>query len=690
MYGFRDVTADSDGVFLPSEAMSINGEYIENMIPGYRTLTVTGRESLSPNLSTFETGIRDGSRLQIKRYPERTITVKYQIAAATNEEFREAFNALGGILNVENARLIFADEPDKFFTGTPAKIGSVEPGRNIVTGEFEILCADPFKYSVVEYEAIPDLDESSVLIDYGGTYKAFPTLEADFYSESDVSDDGEATGTLTGNGDCGFVAFFNEDEKIIQLGNPEEEDGTNAYAKSQTLINQTFQSSTAWGTAAKALWTANSGAVLPSTVVQAGSVGMGVASYAAPSSPASTSGTLLTAWSDAGAPKFYYKVTAKTSGRTASSVKVSVTITASLQYYGSYFGRGYGLTASVYMGGAWHSVKLKDTTAYWKGKTAHTVNLSFAVSGLSASDTTLSGVKFKVARSDSVGGAAGILNDKACSSLKISAYAASEAETYYLTPKSYGASSGKWHGPSITRSIPADASGKTGAENFTLTYKQKMSIGSGKSDTAQLGAFQVQVSDSSGTSVAGVRILKNKAGKNASAVFYVNGVKVYTGTIDLSYSNKYFGSKETAVQTSTITKSGSKIIFSIGGIKKTFTDEAITETKATKITFMFEQYSTTKSLSYNGIYWAKLVKNNCDTWKDIPNKFSANDVVEADCKNGEIFLNGVLSPDLGALGNDWEEFYLSPGLNQIGIAFSEWVPAGYEPSFKVRYREVFL
>ena len=104
----------------------------------------------------------------------------------------------------------------------------------------------------------------------------------------------------------------------------------------------------------------------------------------------------------------------------------------------------------------------------------------------------------------------------------------------------------------------------------------------------------------------------------------------------------------------------------------------------------FDQYSSLPPLSYNGLYWVKFVKNNCDTWKDIPNKFSANDVVNIDCSKGDVFLNGLLTPALGALGNDWEEFYLQPGVNQIGASYSDWVQDAYAPTFKMRYREVFL
>ena len=689
MYNFIDVNEASESVVLPSEALKINGEFIENQIVGYRTLNVSGREALSPELSTFETGVRDGSTLKSKRYPARTIIVTYQINAESSEAFRDAYNQLAAILNVEDAELIFNDEQDKFFVGTPSAIGEVEPGKNCVTGEFEILCVDPFKYSVIEYEAKPALEESSILIDYNGTYKAFPTLEAEFYNEEEVSEDGQRTEKLTGAGDCGFVAFFNENEKIIQLGDPDEHDGSNAYAKSQTLLNQTFKSKTAWGTAAKALWVANSGKVIPGTVLQSGTVGMGIATYEVPANPAPTSGTLITATSRAGAPVINYKVTAKTSGRTANSVKVSVAITGSLGDDDSYFLTGYGLQASVYIGGAWRNVILKKTTDRWRGRTGHTVNLSFTVTGLSATTSKLVGIKFKVTRTDNLG-TAGILNAVSCNNLAISQYVADVPETYYLHATNYGSASGKWHGASITRNLPIDASGEWGAQNFTLTYKQKMCIGSGKSDASQIGAFQVQLTDANNNNVAGLRILKNKTGKNASLVFYLNGVNVYTGTIDLSYNNKYFGSLESSVQTSKITKSGSRVTFSTGGVTKTFIDESLSTVKVRKVMFMFEQYSSTEALTYNGLYWAKFIKNNCNTYKDVPNKFSANDIVTADCKNGEIYLNGVHSPELGALGNDWEGFCLNPGLNQIGFAYSDWVADQYAPTVKVRYREVFL
>lgn len=688
MYNFVDIDGVSESA-LPSEALCLNGEYLENAVPGYRTLNVAGREALPKEIETYETGIRDGSFLKNRRYPARTITVKYQIVTETPEGFRESFNQLAKVLDVQNAEMIFNDEPDKFFRGTPVSVGEVDPGRNAVTGEIEFLCVDPFKYSCVEYEAEPETDDGTVaLIDYNGTYRSFPVLEADFFSESDVSEDGESVIALTGSGDCGFVAFFNENAKIIQLGDPDEKDGTTVGAKSQTLINQTFIQSTSWGTAASGLWTKNSGIVTPSSVKQIGSMGMAVESYDVQTVAKDTSATLLNKKKTTSSePKFYWTVKAKATNRAANSVKVTFAITAAMAKSSNYFGRGYKLVASVYVGGSWHSVTMKDTNVRWNGNSGHTKNITVTVAGLGESTTAVTGIKFKATRPDGKG-SAGVLGETACSNMPISAHSVSTPEGYYLKPSGYGSASGVWHGATISRNIPADVLGETGASDFILTYRHRMSIGPGGNDQYQLGAFQAILSDAAGHIVAGVRISKGAAGKTATINYYVGGANVGSASIDISYSNKYLG--KSGVRTCSITKTGSTVKFNIGGYVRTFMDSSVASTKATKLTFSFEQYSGNRALYCNGIYSVKFVKNNCNTYKDIPNKFSADDVVTADCSTGEIRLNGILSPNLGALGNDWEEFYLVPGLNQIGVAYSDWVDSWHAPSFKIRYREVYL
>ena len=684
MYNFIDTNEASEGRILPAEAMLFNGEYLEDQIDGYRTLNVSGREALSPELSGYETGVRDGATLQSKRYPARVITVTYQLIAKTNEAYREAYNKLGGILDKENAEIIFADEPDKYFTGTVSNLPPPDAGRNAVTGEIEITCFDPFKYSVEEYEATASLDNSSVLIDYGGTYKAYPKLIAEFYNEKEIADDGTA-GTLTGNGDCGFVSFFTEDEKIIQLGDPDEADKVE-QEKSVTLINQSFTNSQSWSAAASGLWSANTGAVLPSTVTKSGTVGLGVSTYTEAGATSTHYGQLISVWSDAGAPAFLYTVSAKTSDRTATSVKVTVSITASMKNTTSWFGVGLGLQGSLYVGGAWHNVTIKDKPAYWSGKTEHIVNMSFTITGLSADTASLTGIKFKVTRTDS-GVTSGAVSEKACSNLTIPKYITSTPATYYLHAANYGTGSG-WLCAAITRTIGADSTGVSGAEDFTFSWRNKMLISSSSTGKFQLGGFQIQLTTTDGVNVAGVRVLKGAAGNSATMYFYVHGAIVKSTMIDIASGKSPFASESSA--SSTITKSNSKVTFNVGGISYSATDSAIASLVTAKITVAFERYAPAATLAHNGLFYVKFVRNNVDKYRDIPNKFSAGDVVEADCKDGKIFLNGLASPMLGALGNDWEGFTLTSGLNQIGFAYSDWVAAGYEPTIKIKYREVYL
>lgn len=684
MYEFIDTIESSEGTSLPSEAVKINGEFIENQIEGYRTLTVEGREALSPEISFFDTGIRDGSTMKGKRYPARTIRVTYQLIAKTNEEFRAAYNKLGQILDVVDAELIFNDEQDKFFKGTPAQIGEVPPGKNAVIGEFEILCLDPFKYSVAEYEAESDLDSGSILIDYGGTYKSFPTLQAEFFNEDEASEDGESVTALTGSGDCGYVAFFNEDEKIIQLGDPDEVDGETAYAKSQTLINQNFNKSNSWGTAAQSLWRLNSGVTSSNVVKQTGTLKMGVASYVTPPAPYSDYKTILTATSTANDPDINYKLMVSYDKRTANSVRLNFSLRSSLESSSSYFGRGYSLKAKVNVSGKTHIINIKSTDYYWRGTATLTRSFSTTVN-ISQYATTLSGITFEAYRDDNTDGTAGTLAATICSDVIIGAYPVPEPETYYLTNADYGSGT-DWHGAGITRAIPADASGVVGAVNFKLSYSHNMRIGSGSGATNQLGAFQVLLTDANKKVIAGVNVYKGASGKTAKLRFYVNNTVMETMTVDLSYNNINFK----AVSQSSITKSGQTVTFNISGIVRTYRDAAIAETAVTEMTITMTKYGTKPALEYNGLYWVKFVKDNCDTWRNIPNKFSANDVIEADCKDGTIYLNGVPAPDYGALGNDWEGFFLTPGLNQIGFSYSEWVEAACAPSFKVKYREVFL
>ena len=149
MYRFTDVT-EKGSTMLPSEALRINGKYIEELVKGYKTLNVKGRELLLSDIDEYSTGGADGTSMRRRKYPARVITVTFQLIAETNEEYRRAFEKLNAVLNVEDAQLIFDDERDRYYIGTPSSYEDIDPGRNAVVGKFSIKCFDPFKYSLTE------------------------------------------------------------------------------------------------------------------------------------------------------------------------------------------------------------------------------------------------------------------------------------------------------------------------------------------------------------------------------------------------------------------------------------------------------------------------------------------------------------------------------------------------------------
>ena len=226
MYNFVDTTTGSaSSSALPAEALQINGAYIENEIEGYRTLYVLGRELTEAEITELQMGQMDGSEYRNSRIVSRSITIGYQLLSDSTEDFREKFNELNKILNQKEAKLIFADEPDKYFIGTKSEVGDVKEGRLNVTGEFVFYCCDPYKYAVTEksFQAAANTDGVlEVTIENGGAASAPVSYE------------------ITHNHENGFIGIVSE-YGAIQLGKVQEADGEN-YQQNEVLIDglQTF------------------------------------------------------------------------------------------------------------------------------------------------------------------------------------------------------------------------------------------------------------------------------------------------------------------------------------------------------------------------------------------------------------------------------------------------------------------
>ena len=592
-YTFRDTNSAASNYVLPSEALRINDEYIEELFANdltlsatYQTLNVQGRELSAQEAESIEVGIRHGAYLKSRRFPPREITVTYKLEATTNEHFRKAFNRLNEILNVKDAQLIFDDEPDKFFIGTVTEVDDVDPGRNAVVGKFTITCYDPFKYSTTLYTAEPD-DTGNFVINYGGTMPAYPVLESSFYA-SDAVDNHD--------GDCGYVAFFNDKGATLQFGVPSESDiieekikkitsqttvTTTTHTRTDKLLNEQFNS--------LGSWVQNQGYLSNDVAAQVGSARCG------------------------------------------------------------YLPKGDDMSLMPY---------------------------SYIASGQTGSNYP------------------------------------------------------GWHGPTVKRSIPNPTNG-TRSPNGQFGMGLRLAgvradyNSAGQRDfdrNYHSGEVQMFLLDSSGM-ICGFSIWKNPGQSIAKIRTYVSGAG-YTdlADVDLKTNFGYPPSGSKANNRIVIKKTGGKFEFDIGGSKCTINNNALANRIPTIINFFFGQWKGYLIMSrvavYDCYYYDTAVKYTVSTahttenisylsnFVDITNTFSTNDKLIADCNSADVrMLNakqeyfgddedklskGASRPDLGALGNQWEEFSLLPGTNQIGFAYSDWVESQFAPTPKIYYREVFL
>lgn len=148
MYGFKDLkkATGTETVQLPSVAINFNGKQLDTEIEAFKTLKVSGRETISVELETVD--VRNGSIILDERLPHRELLVTYLMSSKSNTAFQSDFKALRKLLTSDDeVPITFKDEPNTVYFGRLADFETVDDDRNTVIGTFKILCSSPFKYS---------------------------------------------------------------------------------------------------------------------------------------------------------------------------------------------------------------------------------------------------------------------------------------------------------------------------------------------------------------------------------------------------------------------------------------------------------------------------------------------------------------------------------------------------------------
>ncbi|PWJ49142.1 distal tail protein Dit [Faecalicatena contorta] len=219
MYNFKDTKEHGPSMGpLLSEALSIDGEYIENHIAGYRTLAVSGRESLEYNVTDEDRPVGiDGMEYYGKRQPDRTITVKFSLQASTASAFMAQYRQLKNFCKGDNRKLRFADEPNAHYVGTLVTVDEPDSGQISVVGEMAFYCPDP--------HLISDMLNSDTAVTENGILTAH------------VNNDGSAEvypvyriKHATENGYLGIV----QKGGALEIGNRDEAD-VEPYTRSEVL-----------------------------------------------------------------------------------------------------------------------------------------------------------------------------------------------------------------------------------------------------------------------------------------------------------------------------------------------------------------------------------------------------------------------------------------------------------------------
>ena len=150
MYGYSNLEKNNDiTAFEPSDNMSINGTPLNQLIEGYRHLTVTGRGLLGQSVKTISVPGRRGVWIESVSDDERVLEIKYKLVADTSPKMRDKFAKLNKILRTHASsgflEITFKDEPEYVYYGYFSGADAIEEKSLSIFSKFTLLVPDGYK-----------------------------------------------------------------------------------------------------------------------------------------------------------------------------------------------------------------------------------------------------------------------------------------------------------------------------------------------------------------------------------------------------------------------------------------------------------------------------------------------------------------------------------------------------------------
>lgn len=171
MYGYSRLEKNNDIVaFEPSDNMSINGTPVNEIVDGYRQLSVSGRGLIGREVKTTSIAGRRGVWIEEISEPSRVLEIKYQLEAKTSEELREKFDKLNLFLRTTNSsnllEVTFKDEPNFTYFAIFSGADNFEENSKTIVSRFSLLIPDGYKKS--------RLKDSNGQIELSGAFEVTP------------------------------------------------------------------------------------------------------------------------------------------------------------------------------------------------------------------------------------------------------------------------------------------------------------------------------------------------------------------------------------------------------------------------------------------------------------------------------------------------------------------------------------
>lgn len=253
----------------------------------------------------------------------------------------------------------------------------------------------------------------------------------------------------------------------------------------------------------------------------------------------------------------------------------------------------------------------------------------------------------------------------------------------FVKATSYGTGA-EWHGPSVTKTVPADKNGAY-AVNWKATWRFDFNPNGSTKRPSNVGHGSMTFVDQNNAIICSVVVEDNNPSQERSDIaFYVGNKRVW----DTRETTSFYTTQRPNHGFVSVEKLGSEIIFSVNyaNLKKTFITQN-PDVELRKVTWYMAQYGTRTAMVNNLLRALNIRKHNVQNWKDVPNKFSAKDVLDYKKSGDNILctindLQGLQYRDPGST-----LIYAPPGVSTMFLSWSDFATA---PIVKLKGRAAYV